>query len=171
MNAYIESQTSGNQWVPHIYPMLHEEIRPSPLNVSGATLDAPGLGQLSPFFDQLERQMARYVAEHDRILQEIRRQFVIPADSAVTEFLTEHRSIAPILLEAQPYLKTYFGADTVFNLRAPIDESGSCTLYAVAMWPGEACRARDALQRFDDAWWLRRASETHGLLTFTYELI
>jgi hypothetical protein len=170
MNAHVESQTSGNQWAPRIHPMLHEQI-PSPQDALEATSVDRRLGQESRNFDQLKIQTALYVAERERILKELRLRFVIPANSYATEFLNEHLSVAPMLLEALPQLKTYFGADTTFSLRAPLDESGSCILYAVAMWPGKVDRVRDALRRFDDEWWLRRAGETSGLLTFTYELI
>ena len=63
------------------------------------------------------------------------------------------------------------GGNAVFNLRAPIDEAGSQTLYAVAMWPGKLQDVRDALAKFDDEWWMARARQAAGYLTFTYELV
>lgn len=87
------------------------------------------------------------------------------------DFLTERRAIPQMLLEAAPQLKAYFGGTAVFNLRAPIDEAGSRTLYAVAMWPGEVLDVRDALAKFDKDWWMARAGRAAGYLTFTYELV
>jgi len=115
--------------------------------------------------------MAEFDAQHQAVLNDVRKLYVLPADESVRNFLTEHRAIPNILLEAAPQLKACFGGNAVFNLRAPIDEAGSRTLYAVAMWPGKLRDVRDALARFDNDWWMVRAGQTAGYLTFTYELV
>jgi len=76
-----------------------------------------------------------------------------------------------LLLEAVPHLKTCFGTNVVVSLRVPIDEGGSRCLYAVAMWPARLRDVKNALGRFDHEWWLGRANQAAGDLTFTYELI
>jgi len=93
------------------------------------------------------------------------------ADASVQDFLTEHRAIPQLLLEAVPKLKFYFGGTAVLSLRATIDEAGSRTLYAVVMWPGKFQDVREALADFDNGWWMARAGEAAGYLTFTYELV
>jgi hypothetical protein len=171
MNAYQEYQTSGNHWPPVVRPMLHEEsgsaseveFRPIP----GGRRPLQG----GTVFDDLERHMVRYAAECKVVFQEIQRQFMMPGDCSVTAFLSDNSAISPMLLEAIPHLKTCFGADTILSLRVSIDGPGSPTLYAVVRWPGKVCDVRSALQRFDDEWWLKRAGQAAGLLTFTYELI
>jgi hypothetical protein len=168
MNAYQEYQTSGNRWLPAVRRMLHEESRPAP---EGKFLGGRRPLEGGTIFDDLEKQMVRYAAEYRAVLQEIQGQFVMPADSSVTAFLTDHRAIPPMLLEAMPHLKIYFGADTIFSLRASMDGADSPILYAVVHWSGKICDVRIALQRFDDEWWLRRAGQVAGLLTFTYELV
>ncbi|MEX2260387.1 MAG: hypothetical protein WD696_00470 [Bryobacteraceae bacterium] len=115
--------------------------------------------------------MAEFAAQHEAVLNEVRKHYVLPADASVMTFLTEHRTIPQILLGAAPHLKPCFGADAVFSLRAPIDEAGSRTLYAVAMWPGKSQDVRDALAKFDNDWWMVRAGQAAGYLTFTYELV
>jgi len=115
--------------------------------------------------------MSTFVAEHKAVLRDVRRHFVLPADSSVVTFLAEHPNLTQVLLEAAPKLRAFFGAETVINLRAPIDDSGSQTLYAVVMWPGKVRDVRDALARFDDAWWIARSRQASGYLTFTYELV
>jgi hypothetical protein len=120
---------------------------------------------------QPEKQMSAFAAEQEALLNEVRRHFVLPADPSVTTFLSEHPSIPQILLEAANQLSACFGTEAIFNLRAPIDESGSRTLYAVAMWPGKACAVREALAKFDDAWWIAHPQQASGYLTFTYELV
>lgn len=115
--------------------------------------------------------MAEYSAHHDALLCKVRRHYVLPSDSTVMTFLTQHRMLPPILLEAAPQLEVCFGAQAVFTLRAPIDESGSQTLYSVAMWPGDVSEVREALRKFDDTWWIDHSREALGYLTFTYELV
>jgi hypothetical protein len=164
MNAYQEPQTSGNLWPPPVPVfMLDQPLHQAPVRakpIEGNTI-----------FDDFEKQMAAYTAEHDAMIREMLLHFVMPTDSSVTKFLSEHRSIAPLLLQAVPHLESCFGADAVFNLRAPTDESGSRTLYSVAMWPGKAQDVRNALAKFDRDWWMSHAGQAAGLLTFTYELI
>jgi len=110
-------------------------------------------------------------ADSEATFEEVRKHFVLPNDSSVATFLREHRSLPQILVEAVAPLKACFGMQTVFGLRAPIDEAGSRTLYAVAMWPGKARDARNALARFDDDWWIAQSRQASGYLTFTYELV
>jgi hypothetical protein len=162
MNAYQERQTSGIHWRELAPPFLYQPFQEGPF---GEHLEQPPAG-----FEVLERQMAEFVAEHRETLDDVRRHYVLPADSSVRDFLATHRAISQILLGAVPHLKACFGDDSTFDLRAPLDESGSRTLYAVVTWPGPSEEARLALARFDERWWMERAGLTGGYLTFTYEL-
>jgi len=164
MNAYPEAQTSGNQWrQPMPTFMLDQPLRPTQV--------LEGRKHGNAIFEDLEKQLVAYTAEHEAVLKELRAHFVMPTDSSVTTFLLEHRAIPQILLESAPHLKLCFGSETIFALRAPIDESGSRTLYAVAVWPGKAQDARNALDKFDDVWWLMHSRRASVYLTFTYELV
>jgi hypothetical protein len=107
----------------------------------------------------------------EEALNDVRKHYVLPADPSVIDFLADHRAIPQLLLAAAPQIKGYFGRNAVFNLRAPLDEAGSRTLYAVVMWPGKLRDVRDALARFDDEWWMARARQAGGYLIFTYELV
>jgi hypothetical protein len=115
--------------------------------------------------------MTIFVAEHQALVQGLRKDFLMPADSSVTDFLNEHRSILQLLTEARMHLKDCFGSSTIFTLRAELDESGSRTLYATAIWSGKLQDAREALDRFDSRWWMSHAGQAGGSLTFTYELV
>ena len=117
-----------------------------------------------------EKQMLE-LAEQNSALNDLQRSFVLPTDSSVSRFLSEHRTISQILLESVAHLKTCFSVDSLFHLRAPIDESGSQTLYAVIKWPGTLEDVRRALDRFDDTWWLAHSRQSSGYLCFTYELV
>jgi hypothetical protein len=102
---------------------------------------------------------------------ELEKDFQMPADSSVANFLNEHRSIIQLLMEAPMHLKDCFSSSTVFTLRAELDESGSRTLYATAIWSGKLQDVRWALDKLDNEWWLSRAGQAGGYLTFTYELV
>ena len=115
--------------------------------------------------------MADVAAEQDVELNELRRYFVLPSDSSVSTFLSEHRTVPQVLLDAAPHLLECFRSKTVLNLRAPIDESGTKTLYAVAIWPGNVRDVRQALARFDDAWWIAHSRQASEHVAFTYELV
>jgi hypothetical protein len=121
-------------------------------------------------FESFEEQRKESAGQYEVVLREVRRHYAFPVDSSVRGFLTEHRTISHILLEAVPHLKACFGDATVFSLRAPMDDAGSRTLYAVAMWPGRPCDVREALARFDDSWWTVRSRRASAYLAFTYEL-
>jgi hypothetical protein len=120
--------------------------------------------------ENLEKQILDFTKQ-EALLKEVRQHYVLPADSSVLYFLTAHRNIPQILLGAVSHLKACFGLNAVFNLRAPIDDSGIRTLYAVAMWPGKLNDVRTALEKFDDQWWIANSPQAAGYLVFTYELV
>jgi hypothetical protein len=115
--------------------------------------------------------MEEYASQYQAVLEELRKYYVLRTDSSIRDFLNSHRTIPQILLEAAPQLRAFFGANAVFTLRASIDEAGSRTLYAVVMWPGATQDARNVLATFDNQWWIARAGQASGHLTFTYELV
>ena len=108
--------------------------------------------------------MAILEAQKGALLQELGKRFSMPPDSSVTTYLADHQMLSQMLLDAMPPLKECFGTDAVFALRAPLDESGSRTLYAVAMWPGSLQEVRAALSRFEDSWWLTHSEQASELL-------
>ncbi len=163
MNAYQEVQGSGIHWPGRSPASLYQPFQAAPR--------WPEPRQRAAIPEVLEKQMAESAAQHEAVVNDVRKHYVLPADASVRDFLTEHRAIPQILLEAAPQLKAHFGGNAIFNLRAPIDEAGSRTLYAVAMWPGELRDVRDALAKFDNDWWMARAGQAAGYLTFTYELV
>jgi hypothetical protein len=163
MIELLSNQTSGNDWGPPDRTMLHERQQ----ETSAQSL--PHNQRL--IFKDLERQMARFEADHVAMIADVRKHYVIPSHSSVSEFLNSHRTLSALLLQAIPNLREHFGADAVFSLRSPVDDSGTQTLYAVVMWPGGVKEVKAALDRFDDAWWIPNSLQASGYLTFTYELI
>jgi hypothetical protein len=162
MNGYVENQTSGIDWSVIPVKMAHEYTQGVP-----PSEHRHGTEILQDF----EKQMALFNIEHDKTVTEVCGQYLFLDDSDVRQFLRNHRTIPDFLLQAAPYLKVSFGANAVIGLRAPVDEGGYQTLYAIVMWPGRAKDAREALNQFDDAWWINNRVRTAGYLTFTYELV
>ena len=105
------------------------------------------------------------------VLDELRKHYVLPSDSSVRAFLAQHRGISAILLDAIPQLKKCFGTSAVFRLSAPVDEAGTRSLYAVVIWPGKIRDVRNALDRFDEDWWLTHSHSASSYFVFTYELV
>jgi hypothetical protein len=140
-------------------------------DIKGARWPLPSQREGGSSLDYLEDQMAAFVAEHKALVQDLRKHFQIPTDSSVTNFLNDHSSILQLLMEAKKHLEDCFGSSTVFALRAELDESGSRTLYASAIWSGKLQDARNALDKFDNDWWMSHARQAGGYLTFTYELV
>jgi hypothetical protein len=163
MIELLDSQTSGNDWSTPRRAMLHELPQESPVP------SRPRDQRL--IFNNFEQQMMQYEADHQRMIAEIRRLYVLPAGDSVELFLSHYRAVTGLLLQAIPKLREFFGSDTLFSLRVPIDDSGTQTLYAVAMWPGRIQDVKTALDRFDDSWWIPNSRQASGYLTFTYELV
>ena len=162
MNAYEQVQSTGIQWPDVVPAALYDPFQRSPRRS-----EARHMGLLS---GGLKGQVPGLAGQDEAALSEVRKHYMF-SDPSVHSFLNTHPTIADILLEAEPHLKTCFGASAMFSLRAPMDEAGSQTLYAVVLWPGNSRDVREALSRFDDSWWIPRCRRAPGYLTFTYELV
>jgi hypothetical protein len=100
----------------------------------------------------------------------MRKLYVLPTDSSVLDFLSDHRTLPQLLIDAAQQLRKYF-ADTIFALRVASDEDGWQNLYADAMWTGDASEAIRLLDQFEDQWWIPNCQPARGALTFTYRLV
>jgi hypothetical protein len=163
LSESLDVQVSGNSWNQASIPMVYQDFQQVAVRVERR--------EQRELFRDLENQMADFEAQHEAAITELRKQYVLPIDSSVVDFLRQQRTIPQLLNLAVPQLKLHFGVDTIFTLRAPIDESGARTLYAVAMWPGKARDAKNAIDKFDDAWWIANSRQASGNLYFTYELV
>jgi hypothetical protein len=103
----------------------------------------------------------------DENLHELKRAYVFPADSSVENFLADHPALPSVLLAAEPHLKESFGPDSIFNLEVSTDDDDSKMLYSVVIWNKTVQAAVDALERFEERWWLDHMTPD---LAFTYEL-
>jgi hypothetical protein len=158
----VKDQTSGNEWGSPPSARVYYRAQSVPEEQKQRM-------QLAEFAD-LEAQMNHFEEQHEKLIAEIRREYVIPSDASVLDFLRRHRQIAQVLVEALPHLRRFF-ANTVFSLRTKADESGWQMLYVSAIWPEEPGAALAALDRFDDAWWIANSYPSGNSITFTYKLV
>jgi hypothetical protein len=162
MNGLLsDNQTSGYDWNSHQGSRQYHRQRYAPAR--------PAAVQLAEL-TALEAQMTRYEADHRKMIETIRTLYVFQDETTVSEFLLRHRTVSPILAEAEKHLRAYF-RDAVFALRATTDEQGWDMLYATVQWPGEPKAAIDALNAFDASWWLNNSYPAGVNLTFTYRLV
>lgn len=171
MNVLPGSQTSGNDWSKPLPETFYDAFQDGP---TIPPPKSPGLifEQISQRLqEQLEQQMAQFDADHEAVVTELQRSYVLLNDQSVRKFFKTHRTAPQLLIEAVSHLRRHFGNGTVFNLRTTVDEYGAQTLYAVAMWPGAVADVRNALAHFDDEWWIANSRQASGDVTFTYELV
>jgi hypothetical protein len=171
MNGLLDSQTSGTDWSKPSPEMLHQVFQ-NTARVPLPKTERPSVEQLGlRLQEQLEQQMAQFEAAHEAVVAELQRNYVFVNDQSVRSFFRTHRTAPQLLIEALEHLRQHFGNDTVFNLRAAVDEYGAETLYAVALWPGAVRDARRAIDQFDERWWIANSRQASGDVTFTYELV
>jgi hypothetical protein len=136
-----------------------------------ATPDWPALrGKPTGEFPYLEDQMLNFEVQFAASITDVQRHYVMPADSSVIDFLRSHRRIPQLLIEALKPLRQFFD-DSILALRATSDENGWEMLYVNILWPGEPHCALEALDKFDDSWWLANSYPAGLNLTFTYKLL
>ena len=135
MNGVLDNQKSGNDWVTPNHAMLHERIQNVPAET--ATIHPQ-----RSFIRDIEAQMQQFEREYQGAVAEVRKFYVLPTDLSALDFLNDHRALPQLLIDAAPQLKKYFG-DTVFTLRATSDEYGWQSLFADAMWAGDAAMPLD----------------------------
>jgi hypothetical protein len=160
MTALLDfHQTSGNNW--ETGGRMYHPQKPTP--------EPERRIQLSDLAD-LDYQVVRIDAQHDQLMSEIRRLYVMVNETSVSDYLRSHRRVPPLLVNAVPQLREFFGNVTL-SLFATSDENGWDMLYAAVQWRGEPQEALAALDRFDDAWWLANSYPVGASLTFTYKLV
>jgi hypothetical protein len=163
MRAFLDNQTSGNDWGVPFRAMLHENLQESPKPVELPAVQHDSLRDI-------ENQMTQFEREYQAAVATVRKIYVFPSDDSATDFLTFHRALPQLLIDAAPHITSFF-PENVISLRASSDEYGSTILYADVLWPGDAREALTRLDSFEDAWWIANSRPARGTLIFTYRLV
>jgi hypothetical protein len=132
-------------------------------------LDKPELQR--PAFADIDKRVSEAAETSQPYLDDLKKLFVFRDEMAVTHFLSGHRTVPQLLMDAHTQLANFFGQDTVFALKVLTDEDGSRELYVVAEWSGQARQAMSALDSFVDRWWIGQSGPIAGRVSVTYELI
>ena len=105
MNASQELQSSGINWPDRSLTAVYEPFQLAagqPETRSGSAAFESG-------------RNSEFAAQNESVLDELRKYYVFPADSSVRDFLTVHRTVPQILLEAAPQLIRCFGGNTILT--------------------------------------------------------
>jgi hypothetical protein len=122
-------------------------------------------------FGNLERQLAQQESEFADAIAKLRSDFIFSNTGSVQAFLSTHRALASILLEAVDYLKDCFGPDTPLMLEIASDDGPARAIYALALWKKDRAESRAALKKFDEIWWMNNLRKAGGRIVFDYELL
>jgi hypothetical protein len=120
--------------------------------------------------DDLERQMADHEADFAEVLAKVKKLFVFMEQKEIETFLRSNRSLAAILIDsAGPFAEAF--PQTPIALDIMTEEGATRTIYALALWHGDRAKARQALNTFDEKWWLSNMRKAAGRIVFDYELM
>jgi hypothetical protein len=88
-------------------------------------------------------------------MEELVRQYLIPEKDTVMSYLSTHREIVGLLLDARPPLEKFFGHDVQIELRLAdgIESDRTGELLAVVQSHLDADAALKLIGRFWDDWW------------------
>jgi len=92
--------------------------------------------------------------------------YAIPNTTAVRTFLVHRRPLRELLFGAYPRIKRIFGVRVKAELRLIEDMEDDLERLRVSIVSNRE-DARQALERFDEEWWLDHVQDAEGLLDFT----
>jgi hypothetical protein len=119
--------------------------------------------QLTSKLQQAEIEESR--DRQDNIFDVLSSFYSIGNPATVQRFLTEHRNLRSILFRALPKIVDNFGRNVKAELRLIDDMEDDLQRVRVSILSDNQ-DAREALERFDEAWWLDNVQSTEGLLDF-----
>jgi hypothetical protein len=119
--------------------------------------------------EKTQSEIAYSPLEHPS-LSDVEQAYVIEDRSAVVAFIKRNQLLG-LLLEAREPLASAFGEATVKKLTLVEDDEGFTTLFCLILIPGSLHEAKEALDLFDESWWLAHSHEGSGRLNFDFELI
>jgi hypothetical protein len=92
--------------------------------------------------------------------------YSVESPIAVEKFLQNHTQLVALLFSAFPRLKSTWGAEIKPELTLLEDPEGGYPVLMVRLISNRA-DAYEALDRFDDEWWLDHIRDAEGLLNFS----
>jgi hypothetical protein len=108
--------------------------------------------------------------QRDQEIARLLRVYVFEDADLVRRFLSHHRTAGEFLLEGAAALREFFTDVPELQLQVIPDENGIGTIYGVVIWRDSVATAREALRKFDQAWWSEHAERAAGKIAFDYQL-
>jgi len=109
-------------------------------------------------------------AERSR-LDRLREHYDAEDWDEVSDFLSHHSALPPLLMDAYPRLNSAFGEGSSIHLRlvAGYEEDEPALLFADIATMADPMLALAQMNHFEDDWWLGAMAAAEGLLHFSVE--
>jgi hypothetical protein len=104
------------------------------------------------------------------ILEAIQATYVVDDRDAVAEYISANQ-LSEFLVRSAKHVATAFGESRIKKLKILEDDEGTKTLFCLVAYPGSLNDAQQALEMFDQDWWLKNARHFASKLNFDFELI
>jgi hypothetical protein len=162
-------------YTEHAIQPFATEWRLNSLSSSVSAFDRLGVAQESAFGSAgmagYEAQIAEFLQGHEKQIELLRTSYVFHPDEGVRSFLSGHRAVAEVLIEAVPELRRCFGNMVTLQLQLLDDDETPAAIYGIVLWQGDLAGARGALQTFDETWWIEKSRTAAGRIVFDYQLV
>jgi hypothetical protein len=103
------------------------------------------------------------------LVRRLKQHYIVANEDSLAPLLQEHRHLCAMLLEAVPHLHQCFG-DSLLQLRASADDEDVVVVVSV-VWSKDLAGAQEALEAFDEEWWLEKCAGANGYLVFDFEMM
>lgn len=122
----------------------------------------------------LKRASVAHRAERDGELEQIAECFLLQGREAVCDFVRQHRTLIPVIVETHKKFVEYFDIDSRLHARLEIfvdPEDGYSTpkLFAFVRTALPFSDASQRLDRLHEEWWFDQADETARLMNIGVE--
>jgi hypothetical protein len=118
-----------------------------------------------------EMEAGNLLYARDVLLEGLEEAYIFESRFETQAFLLLRPTSITLLAEASPHLDEAFGLGRTKTIRLVHDDFEGTSVFGIVFWPHSAESGRDALARFDEAWWLRNCNRAGGAVNFNIELV
>lgn len=137
------------------------------------------IGQPQPPHEELERrngfaanlEAGNMLHARDVLLQGLEQSYILESRTETKAFLRLRPTAITLLTEASTQIDIAFGRGRIKSIRLVRDDFEGTSLFGIVLWPDTAESGREALERLDEAWWLRNCNRAEGIVNFNIELV
>lgn len=119
-----------------------------------------------------EQQMRDHNVEVESTIRELYRHYILVNSATLESYLKSHRALPSLLIDVASNLRTVFGDDPGLLKLEVISAEGESPMLRVAVtWHDSLASGEEALQKFDDNYWLANCRRANGNIVVDYELV